>query len=233
MNILKGFALAFNMLTIIPIFKIHNYFNGINGISAVFYPTIGAIVGAILYAISFLNLPQIHLGVIIFSMWVLITGALHLDGLSDTIDGLFVDKTKSLNVMKDSHIGGMGMIFSTVFLMLKASSVIFLPSYNYLIAILAFSRFNAVLAIYFFPYISSGVTKLIKDELKLKHLLFSFLSVLVIALYFNLTFLLILSAVFSILIALFFKHRLGGLNGDIYGTIIELSELFMLNYLIL
>ena len=117
--------------------------------------------------------------------------------------------------------------------MLKASSVIFLPSYNYLIAILAFSRFNAVLAIYFFPYISSGVTKLIKDELKLKHLIFSFLSVLVIALYFNLTFLLILSAVFSILIALFFKYRLGGLNGDIYGTIIELSELFMLNYLIL
>ena len=132
MRLLKGFALAFNMLSIIPFFKVHDYFKGINGYSAMFYPLVGFILGLILWGVySILEpfVPTVLLAVIIFSLWVLITGALHIDGFSDTVDGLFVKKEKALDVMKDSHVGGMGMTFTIVFILLKLSSVIYFEAF--------------------------------------------------------------------------------------------------------
>ena len=111
------------MLSILPFFKTHDFFKGINGYAVMFYPVVGFLLGTILYVIYlFLEpyMPQQHLGIIIFGMWVLLTGALHLDGFCDTIDGLFVPKEKALKVMKDAHIGGMGMIFGGVFIIIKA-----------------------------------------------------------------------------------------------------------------
>ncbi len=160
MRLLKGFALAFNMLTIIPFFKVHDFFKGINGYSAMFYPLVGFILGSLLFLTHFLlqdYVPQNHLAVIIFTLWVFMTGALHVDGFSDTVDGLFVDKIKSLSVMKDAHVGGMGMTFTIVFLAFKLSSVIYFELYYLLPVVLMLSRLNAVLAIYMYNYISSGV----------------------------------------------------------------------------
>ena len=236
MRLLKGFALAFNMLTVIPFFKVHDFFKGINGYSAMFYPLVGFILGLILYITYYFlrdYIPSTHLSVIIFTLWVLITGALHLDGLSDTIDGLFVSKEKALEVMKDSHVGGMGMIFTLVFLALKLSSLIHFDAFYLLPVILMFSRLNATLAIYFYNYISSGVGTLLKEELQLKHLLFALFYSLVIAYFFSSLGLVIISVLVLLICAKFFTSRLGGLNGDIYGFIIEVTELALLNYIII
>ena len=236
MRLLKAFALAFNMLTIIPFFKVHNFFNGINGYSAMLYPLIGFILGLILYLTHFFlqgYIPDTHLSVIIFSMWVLITGALHLDGLSDTIDGLFVSKEKAPEVMKDSHVGGMGMTFTIVFLALKLSSVIHFEAYYLLPVILMFSRLNATLAIYFYDYISSGIGKLLKEELQLKHTLFAVFYSLLIAYFISSLVFVLVSVLVLLICAKFFTSRLGGLNGDIYGFIIEVTELALLNYIII
>lgn len=236
MRLFKGFALAFNMLSIIPFFKVHNFFKGINGYSAMFYPLIGFILGSLLWTTHSLLqdiVPPIHLSVIIFFLWVLITGALHLDGFSDTLDGLFVSKEKALDIMKDSHVGGMGMIFTITFLMLKLSSVIHFEAYYLLPIILMLSRLNATLAIYFYNYMSSGVTQLIKEELKLKHLLFALSYSLIIAYLFSFTTAFIISILVLIISARFFVKRLGGLNGDIYGFIIEVTELALLNFIII
>jgi len=236
MKFLKGFALAFNMLSIIPFFKVHDFFKGINGYSAMFYPLVGFILGSILWATHFLlqnYLPSTHLAVIIFGLWILITGALHLDGFSDTVDGLFVDKDKALEVMKDSHVGGMGMSFTVIFLLLKLSSVIHFDAFYLLPVILMYSRLNAVLAIYFYDYISSGVGKLIKAELNKKHLFLAGLYTIALGFSFNFLDAFIVSSLLLIISAKFFTSRLGGLNGDVYGFIIELTELFLLNYIII
>jgi len=236
MKILKGFALAFSMLSIIPFFKIHDFFKGINGFSAMFYPLVGFILGSILWGTHTLltpYLPTVHLSVIIFALWITMTGALHLDGFSDSIDGLFVSKERALEVMKDSHVGGMGMSFTFVFLMLKLSSVIYFEAFYLLPIILMFSRLNATLAIYFFDYISSGVSMLIKEELTFKHLLFALFYSLVLAYLFSNISLIFLSIIVMFVIAKFFTSRLGGLNGDIYGLIIEVSELALLNLIII
>ncbi len=145
MRILKAFALAFNMLSIIPFFKVHDFFKGINGLSAAFYPLVGFILGLMLWGIHSTlegSIPTVHLSVIIFTLWILLTGALHLDGFSDSVDGLFVKREKALEVMKDSHVGGMGMIFTLVFLALKLSSVIHFEAFYLLPVILMYSRLN-------------------------------------------------------------------------------------------
>jgi len=235
MKLLKAFALAFNMLTIIPFFKVHDFYKGINGYSAMFYPLIGFLLGTILWATHYIldgYVPSTHLAVIIFALWVLITGALHLDGFSDTVDGLFVSKEKALEVMKDSHVGGMGMTFTLVFLALKLSCVIHFNTWYLLPVILMFSRLNAALAIYFYTYISNGVGALIKEELRLKHILIALSYSLFIAYFFSFVSAFMLSILVLLLCAKFFTARVAGLTGDIYGFIIELTELVLLNYII-
>ncbi len=236
MRLFQGFALAFNMLSIFPFFKIHDFFKGINGYSAMFYPLVGFILGSILFLTHLIlqsHMPSTHEAVIIFGMWVLLTGALHLDGFSDTVDGLFVSKDKALEVMKDSHVGGMGMSFTIVFLVLKLSSVIHFELYYLLPLILMFSRLNATLSIYFYNYISSGVGSLIKKELTLKLVLIAVTYSLVLAYFFSFTPAILVSLLVLIISAKFFTSRLGGLNGDTYGFIIEVTELILLNYIII
>jgi adenosylcobinamide-GDP ribazoletransferase len=235
MKLFYGFALAFNMLTILPFFKVHTFFKGINGYSAMFYPLVGFIIGTILWGVHTLLqdfLPAVHAAVIIFALWVLFTGALHLDGFSDTIDGLFVPKERALEVMKDAHVGGMGMIFTFVFLALKLSSLIYFDAFYLLPVLLMTSRLNATLAIWFFPYASHGVGALLKEELSLKMVLFALFYTLLMSLLFSFTFAFLLSLAVLFICALLFTKRLGGLSGDVYGFIIELTELVLLNYLI-
>lgn len=236
MNYFRAFALAFNMLTIIPFFQVHHFFKGINGYSALFYPLIGFILGSVLYTIhlSLYGLfPFIHEKVIIFVLWITLTGALHLDGFSDTVDGLFVTKEKSLEIMKDSHVGGMGMIFSVVFLGVKLSSFLYLNDISMIVIILMLSRFTALIAIYSFPYISQGVGRLLKDEFHISYFIFAFIYTFFITTFFTSLEVFLILFLLVFIIGIFFTKRIGGLNGDIYGFIIELSELFLLNYFII
>ena len=237
MNALKGFVLAFNMLTIIPFFKIHDFFKGINGYAVMTYPLVGAILGGILWLIYTLLLPffpEAHLHIVLFVLWVLLTGALHLDGLSDTIDGLFVPKERAEEVMKDPHAGGMGIIFSITFLIFKASSLWFLDAIYLLPVILMLSRFNTVLAIYFFPYIrKEGMSTLAKQEFTKNQLIISTLMVLTVVALSSSWLLLATTLLTLLIIKRFFIKRLGGFSGDIYGFLIEVTELVLLNILLI
>ncbi len=236
MKLLKGFALAINMLTILPFFKVHEFFKGINGYSAMFYPLVGFLLGSFLWLTHTLlepYLPATHLAVLIFTLWVIATGALHLDGFSDTVDGLFVNKEKALEIMKDPHIGGMGMIFSVLFLALKLSSVLHFKAFYLLPVILMFSRLNALFAIYIFDYISTGITTLIKEELTIKHIFFALVYSLIFGYLFSFLSAFLVALCVLIIVSRLFIARLGGFNGDLYGFLIEITELALLNYIIL
>lgn len=236
-KILKGFALAMNMLTILPFFKVHDFFRGINGYAVMSYPLVGALLGGILWLAYMLlapYFPEAHLHIVLFALWVVLTGALHLDGFSDTVDGLFVPADRAETVMKDPHVGGMGMIFTAVFLLLKASSLWFLESLWLLPLVLMLSRFNAVLAIYFFPYIrKAGMSTLAKEEFTRSQLVTVSLIVLATVALSGSWLLLLFSLLTLLLIKGFFVRRLGGFSGDIYGFTIEVTELLLLNILLL
>ena len=234
-RVFKGFALALSMLSTLPFFKVHDFYKGINGYAVMFYPLVGFILGAILYGVSLLLLPYVphfHLAVILFALWVVLTGALHLDGFADTIDGLFVPKERSLEVMKDPHNGGMGMTFGAVFLILKASSLVALQNYALLPLVLLLPRLMVVFCIYFFPYVSGGMSQLAKEELQSKQVFVALLYSLLFVFLYNAWFLLTASLIVMLLVKRFFIKRYGGFTGDIYGFTIEVTELFLLNCII-
>jgi len=236
-NFFKGFALAVSMLSIIPFFKIHNFFKGINGYAVMSYPLVGFLLGLILYLThSFLTpyFTPLHVGIIIFAFWVLLTGGLHLDGYSDTIDGLFVNKERSLEVMKDPNTGGMGMIFTVSFLILKASTLASFNAFYLLPIVMMLSRLNAVLAIYNYPYVSpNGMSTLAKEELTKIQVVIAVLYTLILSLMFSTTALILTSLLSLWLIKSFFIKRYGGFTGDIYGFSIEVTELVLLNIILL
>jgi len=240
-NIFNGFGLAVSMLTTIPFFKIHNFYKGINGYSVMFYPLVGFLLGVILWATALLLEPYVatsHLGIILFALWVLLTGALHLDGFSDTVDGLYVKKERALAVMKDPNTGGMGMIFSVTFLILKASTLSVFDAFYLLPLLLMYGRLNTVLAIYFYPYVSpNGMSTLAKEELKSSQILIAFLYTLALSLIvagvMTSVILLLTSLLVLFVIKTFFIKRYGGFTGDIYGFLIELTELVLLNVMLI
>jgi len=232
-NILSGFALSISMLTTLPFFKVHEFYKGINGYSVMFYPLVGFLLGALLYGFSLLltpHLPSFHIGIILFALWALFTGGLHLDGYCDTVDGLFVDKSRALEVMKDPHNGGMGMIFGGVFFILKASSLAVFNLLYLLPIVLMLPRLAVVFMIYTYPYVSkSGMSTLAKEELKGWQVFVALVYTLAAVIYFDAWLLLLVTLTLTLLIKTFFIKRYGGFTGDIYGFSIEVIELMLLN----
>ena len=233
-NIFAGFSLAINMLSTLPFFKVHKFFDGINGYAVMFYPLVGFILGALLYGVNYLLEPYLastHLHIILFALWVLLTGALHLDGLSDAIDALFVSKDRAIEVMKDPHVGAMGMTFTGVFLLLKASVLWHLEAIWALPLILMYARFNVVLAIYFLPYIrENGMSTLAKKEFTSTQLVISTVIIILMALLFSKGLILLTVSLLSLVFfKLWFTKRFGGFSGDLYGFMIEGTELILLH----
>lgn len=94
------------------------------GRSALWYPAVGALLGALLGLTAALAAP---LGagvaaVLVLVVWVLVTGALHLDGLADTADA-FVgggpDRARIHAILKDPRCGPMGVVAIGLLLLVK------------------------------------------------------------------------------------------------------------------
>ncbi len=80
------------------------------------YPIAGLVLGGltVLFGIALimLGIPNIATAGIMLIFMTVITGAMHEDGLADSCDGLWGgwDKTRRLEIMKDSAIGAYGVI---------------------------------------------------------------------------------------------------------------------------
>jgi adenosylcobinamide-GDP ribazoletransferase len=109
---MNGFISAFQFLTIFRLRKNEVF---LPGKMLPYFPAVGLFIGIFLSCFDtmmglFWAKSIVSLLDVIFLAWV--TGALHLDGLGDTADGLYGNrpKDKALAIMKDSRIGAMGMI---------------------------------------------------------------------------------------------------------------------------
>jgi adenosylcobinamide-GDP ribazoletransferase len=80
------------------------------------FSVVGALIGCgvavVLIAGKYLHLPATLAGLLAAAAGMLVTGALHEDGLADTADGLGGGKTKErrLEIMRDSRIGSYGTL---------------------------------------------------------------------------------------------------------------------------
>ena len=134
---IKAFFIALGLLTRIPIPKLFQIketdSEKLFGWSVLFYPLVGLLIGGILvltsWSLSLLVLPAhglIEAGIILL-IWVLITGALHLDGLADSADawlGGYGNQQRTLEIMKDPYSGPAAVVVLVLVLVLKFSMLI-------------------------------------------------------------------------------------------------------------
>jgi len=110
----QSFILAVQFLTRIPTPQIHDFQPSSLGRSSGYFPLVGLVIGGILAATLYAgSLVDPWIGAVLtLSVWVMITGALHLDGLSDLADALgasHANPDRFHDVLKDPHIGTFGV----------------------------------------------------------------------------------------------------------------------------
>ncbi|MEL6570678.1 MAG: adenosylcobinamide-GDP ribazoletransferase [Pseudomonadota bacterium] len=80
------------------------------------YPIVGILLGALMIvlagALGWAGVPAAVIAMLVIASSIIITGAMHEDGLADSADGLWGgwDKARRLEIMKDSRIGAYGVL---------------------------------------------------------------------------------------------------------------------------
>jgi adenosylcobinamide-GDP ribazoletransferase len=121
---IKGFITAIRTLSILPVpgKDADNMAS-----SLLWFPVVGLLLGSILYAIVYgaglvLDNPWPEgIAAVVLGCSVLLTRAIHLDGLGDWADGFGGrgDRQKILAIMKDPHTGSFGVVAIVVVLLIK------------------------------------------------------------------------------------------------------------------
>ena len=204
------------------------------GRSAFFFPVVGLLLGLILVLVNFLLLAFASAGllsVILVTLLAFMTRGLHLDGLGDTVDGLGAggDRNHILSVMDDSHTGVFGLvaIVSVLLLKIHALESMDVDRWRALLVALILGRWAMVLLAYRAKAAKTGLGSNLIDHLQTKHfLLATLVTLLLVAVIFrgNGIFMMAWVAVFTTASTSYFHRRLGGVTGDTFGAVGELSE---------
>jgi cobalamin 5'-phosphate synthase/cobalamin synthase len=245
---------AFQFLTRFPLPLKLDYTELIFRRSVVFYPFVGVMIGLLLTLVGAgLRewIPSFPVAVIVLSLWIAITGALHLDGLMDTADGVLSHRSREqmLEIMKDSRVGAMGVIVCVLYMLLKLSFIMELVDGSWNVAAVFFicapiwSRWFMVVAIVRWPYARTGTKGLGSyfQTVQLRHVILASLIAYLFTLgalwifgFGGFTLLLyslgfpMISGLLGWAMAQYLFRKLGGLTGDTYGALNELLEMFIL-----
>lgn len=242
-NVIGDFITGFQFLTRIPVKTQTQWMPESFSHSVKFFPIIGGIIGLILSGFLYgvqsfwggkLPVHLIAIGLILLE--IIITGGLHCDGLMDTIDGIFSGKSRErmLEIMKDSRVGAFGAMSFCLLIFVKYSLIMDIDPTLLPLAILVMpivGRTAVVAGITLYPYArAEGLGKAFYQSAH-KYTLYvaGLCSALLLI---PLGRLVMISGVVGIAFALLFAEyvskRLGGLTGDVYGAIIELTEIVTL-----
>jgi adenosylcobinamide-GDP ribazoletransferase len=229
---------AVRFLTILPVGK--RYPSGQEmARSQVFFPLVGLLLGLVLAgADAGLGLiwPGVLTSAFLIVVLLVLTGSMHLEGFLDTCDGLGGrDRERRLQIMRDRHVGAFAVAGGIGLMMLKWAALFCLPNSARLPVLVLFpalSRWSVVLALSVFPYareeglglafhryttwprvgIAAGITVVA--------------SVLVAGIGGGLLFVIV--SLVAWLVGMGISRLLGGLTGDTYGAINEMSEVVAL-----
>lgn len=235
-----GFLEALQFLTIFRLRKKISIDTKKLGSSTLYFPLIGALLGlALIISNKLLGIifPEPLLSLILVIGLIILSGALHLDGLADTCDALFSGKGKEemLAIIHDSRKGTFGVLGIITIILFKVSLLSLIPQGIknlglFLMTVL--SRYSMHLAITFFPYAQSrGKAKIFFENKSLKIFSLSTLITLIllgITLRWISAIILLLVIIFTLIISTTIKIKIGGMTGDTLGALCELNEAVVL-----
>lgn len=226
---------ALSFLTVLPVANA----DGSPGarLGRAYFPAIGALVGlgagAVLVVVTALTTPLLGAAAAVATL-ALLTGAIHLDGLGDSADGLLGrgDAVRRLEVMRDPRLGTYGITAIVVLLLLEVAALAGMSPVRALVALVvagALSRYAALAVIAFVPYvrpIGLGVAAWDRSGRGLDLVVGTATLVLVALLdWRRASFAAALVALTAWIVVTLARRRLGGATGDICGATAELCQL--------
>jgi adenosylcobinamide-GDP ribazoletransferase len=128
-RIVADIKVAVSLATIVPVGPAKSLHDGEIAQASWALPVAGLLVGlpgAVVYAIAHrVGLPAEPAAVLALAATVLVTGAIHEDGLADTLDGLGGGKSRDsrLEIMRDSRIGTYGACALVISITLRWSAL--------------------------------------------------------------------------------------------------------------
>ncbi|MFA5271406.1 MAG: adenosylcobinamide-GDP ribazoletransferase [Candidatus Omnitrophota bacterium] len=237
---MTSLLLALQFLTIVPI-KIKAFTEARFARSMMFFPVIGLLIAFFLAVINSLFLSLgfngIILNVILVVTLIILTGGMHLDGLSDTFDAIASAKSKEkmLEIMRDSHCGVMGILSIICVILLKISFLSSMSSAHKIGAIIlmcVFSRWSLVFLTFLFPYVrEQGKGKIFSQGINLKIVMITTIFSLICAIVvFKIAGFLIFvpAALIAYLFGRLVSKKINGITGDVLGSTNELVEVTVL-----
>ena len=213
-----------------------------------YWPFAGWLTGGIMAGILWLTaqiLPFPIAVLLALAGRLLVTGALHEDGLADFFDGFGggTSRERILAIMKDSHIGSYGVIGLIFYFLLSSALLACLPLHLACMTILAgdaWSKFISSQLINCLPYArkeEDSKAKVVYNRMSKGEFLFGLVcGTLPLLLFLPMKFRIATVCPLIVLIGLILlmKHKLQGYTGDCCGATFLLSELsFYLGVVIL
>lgn len=216
------------------------------GRSQLHYPLVGLLIGGLLClaAWPFVSIGQpLVAAAIAVTLWVGVTGALHLDGLADVADawvGGQGDPERTLEIMKDPRSGPVAIAAVVVLLLLKFTAIAALFGNGAWLGIVAapllaravlppllattpYVRPNGLATVLVEQLPRHGVSWMVALVMGLTLLIGGWLGAAVVALIVTTT----------ALLRGAFVRRIGGVTGDCLGTIVESNETVVLLWFVL
>ncbi|MBU1567520.1 MAG: adenosylcobinamide-GDP ribazoletransferase [Proteobacteria bacterium] len=205
-----------------------------------FFAVVGLVIGGIgTCGVFFLSkgFPQPVVIAVGIAYLAFISGCLHLDGLSDSADGLLSSRPKEacLQIMKDSRAGAMGIVVVVLVLLIKYAALSAMPMETLMLAFFLMplaGRSAILLTMANLPYarIEGGLGSLFYTGNSKKAAAVG-LALLFVCLLFLATDQLLPILIGFFLITYLFnrwcKVKLGGATGDTLGAVCELTEMIV------
>jgi adenosylcobinamide-GDP ribazoletransferase len=198
------------------------------------FPLVGLMVGVLLWCVQGvaerLFAPSLA-GALVVLAWVALTGGLHLDGLADCCDGLLatVSQERRLEIMRDPRVGSFGALGLILTLLIKVLAVGMASPMVLLIApvwarwlLLWAARQPQARQGGMGALFAAGVTQEVIAMAALVPLLLLLSGGVRGAVAVGLAMLAMLALVRLA------RARLGGMTGDVFGLVVEVSEVVML-----
>jgi adenosylcobinamide-GDP ribazoletransferase len=197
----RPFALALTMLTVLRVPVRGTATPGELRTSTAYYPLVGLLVGLGPALALLLPLPDAPRAVLALALWVLVTGALHVDGWADCCDAAFAPRrgtaeemrARRLEILKDPRVGVFGVVGVVLLLLAKWSALLGAATGLLTAALLALA------ALLLPPAAWTAALGAV-----------------------------VAGATVGVLVAAFLIHRFGGVTGDVCGAAGEAAELAVL-----
>lgn len=239
-------AVAIALLTRLPVPGAPDYARG--AAAAWAYPLAGlpvaALAGGAGIVTSYVGLPAPFSALIVLGFLIVLTGAIHEDGLADTADGLWGgwDREKRLQIMKDSHIGTYGVVAIFLFLTWRYAAILMLYDkspilgFSAVLAAALLSRACMPVLMALLPHarnsgLSHRVGRASRRTAALGVLVAGGLAFAVMGQ--TVAPALVLAAMTTLLVGLVARRKIGGQTGDILGASQQLAEIGVLTILLI